>query len=352
MTSARPDTWMPIYIGDYLADTMHLSTAEHGAYLLLIFAYWRSGKPLTDDDKVLAGICKVTAKQWRGLRPTLSRFFIVGSGEWRHKRIDAELVKWQSLKDKRSEAGAAGAAAKWSKSDPSHAKTRSERLSAARSKGTHTKDEWQALMEVFNYSCVRCGTGADDAHGGLCKDHITPIYQGGSDAISNLQPLCTSCNSSKGPDATDHRGNVYQDWQERLTKCLTKRLANASQMPALNLHHNLEEEKPDANASVKKKGQPHGTRIPDDWQPDEQDRQFARSHGLDPDAVAPGFRDYWIAKPGADGRKLDWPATWRNWCRRAAAGRAPGLGRMGHRQSPNSLIAAARAVAAQIEGEQ
>jgi len=29
------------------------------------------------------------------------------------------------------------------------------------------------------------------------------------------------------------------------------------------------------------------------------------------------FRDYWRAKPGKDGRKLDWPATWRNWMRTA-----------------------------------
>ncbi|MGR9087307.1 MAG: hypothetical protein ACU841_09570 [Gammaproteobacteria bacterium] len=27
------------------------------------------------------------------------------------------------------------------------------------------------------------------------------------------------------------------------------------------------------------------------------------------------FRDYWIAQPGAKGRKLDWQATWRNWVR-------------------------------------
>jgi hypothetical protein len=34
------------------------------------------------------------------------------------------------------------------------------------------------------------------------------------------------------------------------------------------------------------------------------------------------FRDYWIAKPGAQACKLDWEATWRNWCRKglSAAG--------------------------------
>lgn len=29
------------------------------------------------------------------------------------------------------------------------------------------------------------------------------------------------------------------------------------------------------------------------------------------------FKDFWIAKAGKDGTKLDWSATWRNWCRNA-----------------------------------
>jgi hypothetical protein len=33
--------------------------------------------------------------------------------------------------------------------------------------------------------------------------------------------------------------------------------------------------------------------------------------------TADAFRDHWIAKPGAGGVKLDWLATWRNWCRNA-----------------------------------
>lgn len=58
-----------------------------------------------------------------------------------------------------------------------------------------------------------------------------------------------------------------------------------------------------------------GTRIPDDWQMTPELRAFAIDLGLDPDVTREGFVDYWRGVPGAKGRKLDWPATFRNRCR-------------------------------------
>lgn len=61
-----------------------------------------------------------------------------------------------------------------------------------------------------------------------------------------------------------------------------------------------------------------GTRLPDDWEPTEEMIQFASDLNLGAFAIAESFRDYWIAVPGAKGVKLDWAATWRNWCRSEA----------------------------------
>lgn len=63
-----------------------------------------------------------------------------------------------------------------------------------------------------------------------------------------------------------------------------------------------------------------GCRLPDDFEPD---LGFASRLGLDAAAEWAKFRDYWTAQPGLKGRKTDWNATWRNWCRRAAEQRAP-----------------------------
>jgi uncharacterized protein YdaU (DUF1376 family) len=96
--------WMPLYVGDYLGDTGHLTTAQHGAYLLLMMHYWRKGE-LPDDDRQLSKITKLPLKTWSEYRPILHDFFYEG---WKHKRIDAELAKMLRVSQKRAIAGQKG----------------------------------------------------------------------------------------------------------------------------------------------------------------------------------------------------------------------------------------------------
>jgi uncharacterized protein YdaU (DUF1376 family) len=108
----KPDTWMPLVIGDYKKDTGRLTRDLHGGYLLLIMEYWTTG-PLADDDAELAAIVLATPREWKAIRPKLERFFVVGGGVWRHKRIDRELAAATSRKAKSVERAKAAAEARW-----------------------------------------------------------------------------------------------------------------------------------------------------------------------------------------------------------------------------------------------
>ena len=87
----RPDVFMPLYIGDYLAGTSRLTTELHGAYMLLIRDYWMKGC-LPDDDAALASITKRSPDAWSIARAKLEHFFSVENGQWKHKRVDQELA--------------------------------------------------------------------------------------------------------------------------------------------------------------------------------------------------------------------------------------------------------------------
>lgn len=99
---SRTAPLMPLYVGDYLADTMSLTTVQHGAYLLLLMEYWRRG-PLPDDDDVLAVITRVNRKTWtRDVGPSVRLHFTAeADGKLHQKRMDA-LRKNAGLKDEGS----------------------------------------------------------------------------------------------------------------------------------------------------------------------------------------------------------------------------------------------------------
>jgi uncharacterized protein YdaU (DUF1376 family) len=104
---------LPLFTDAYLGDTTHLSTLEHGAYLLLLIVSWRSpGCALADDDALLARYTRLTRDKWRKVRPILEPFFTVRDGYWHQARLQDELQHLQSRRKQQSEAGSASAAAK------------------------------------------------------------------------------------------------------------------------------------------------------------------------------------------------------------------------------------------------
>lgn len=102
---------LPLMTDAYLADTLHLSLEQHGAYLKLLIISWRSpGCELDDDDVAIARMLGVTVKRWRAkLRPALAVFFKISDGKWRQKRLRKEYKRVERLVDQRRAAGRASA---------------------------------------------------------------------------------------------------------------------------------------------------------------------------------------------------------------------------------------------------
>lgn len=104
---------MPLFTDAYLGDTTHLSTFEHGAYLLLLIVAWRSpGCCIADDDGLLARYTRMTRDKWRKVRPIVAPFFTIEDGFWHQARLQNELQHLQSRRQQQVEAGNASAIAK------------------------------------------------------------------------------------------------------------------------------------------------------------------------------------------------------------------------------------------------
>ena len=86
---------------------------------------------------------------------------------------------------------------------------RAIRIAHARHHGRHTKEQWQVLCAELSWCCARCG---DPLGASPQKDHAVPVYQGGSDSIDNLQPLCQRCNTSKGPEAVNYVKRIRESY--------------------------------------------------------------------------------------------------------------------------------------------
>ena len=101
---------MPLWTDAWVADTQHLTMEEVGAYLSLLICMWRNnGRPLEQNDRDFARICRVSPKRWnKRLWPRLSQFFDVRDGCLHQKRLERELENVTFLRQKRAKSGAIG----------------------------------------------------------------------------------------------------------------------------------------------------------------------------------------------------------------------------------------------------
>ena len=108
--SERP--FMQLYVSDFIGDTLHLSTEQIGAYMLLLMAMWNAGGKLPNDDAKLARVVRMSVKKWLAIKHDLLGFFDVDGAEISHNRLTKELQKSERKSQSRADAGAKGGSAK------------------------------------------------------------------------------------------------------------------------------------------------------------------------------------------------------------------------------------------------
>lgn len=173
------------YPRDYLTDiqVVVMTLEEQGAYIRLLSHQWLEGS-IPADTKHLACLCRITPARMKKIWPAIApKFREAAPGRLVNDRLEQSRKTAAEWREKSKEGG-----------------IRSARIREAKRKGTHTQAQWIALVDACDGVCPRCKTVCEGFH----KDHVVPIYQGGSDAIDNLQPLCGRCNSAKGSEAIDY----------------------------------------------------------------------------------------------------------------------------------------------------
>lgn len=104
--------FIQFYVADYMADTRHLTTEQHGAYLLILMTMWKAGATLPNDAKKLARIAGVTPRRWHLIWCDLAPFFTVEGDTITQKRLLRDYQEVAQKLAKRSAAGSLGGKAK------------------------------------------------------------------------------------------------------------------------------------------------------------------------------------------------------------------------------------------------
>jgi uncharacterized protein YdaU (DUF1376 family) len=104
--------FMQFYWGDYFADTGHLTTEQHGAYMLLLGRMWMAGGTLPTAPDKLARLTGCTPSRWARIAPDVLAFFVISGDQMTHERLMLELEKAVKKSNQLALSGALGGKAK------------------------------------------------------------------------------------------------------------------------------------------------------------------------------------------------------------------------------------------------
>lgn len=249
--------WYPWYFEIYEAHTMHLNPYQDGCYRRLIDHYMKTRQAIPDNDAALARIVGDNIENWKALASEVIRpFFSKKDGLLYNHKCESILFNQDGKTKKLSESGKSGAKKRWTniKALDSHPiATPMATLKPLDSRGEESKSTEEDKKENLSVT---------DRPVSISSLGRSPEKSGDAPPQKKLKPEKQEKGSRLQP-YLDKRGenSVSQEWGK---------WALGIGLSGLQINENMHV-----------------------------------------------FCDYWAGMPGQSGVKLDWPATWRNWCRKA-----------------------------------
>jgi len=130
------------------------------------------------------------------------KFYLYGK-EWAKKNPDKKKASRRRWRVKNAEKNRQ-LANNWAKKNKDYVlhNAKLQKYKRRKAVGSHTLQEWKDLKKSCNYTCQGCGLKEPEIK--LTEDHIIPLNKGGTNFISNIQPLCKNCNCSKKDNLNWH----------------------------------------------------------------------------------------------------------------------------------------------------
>ncbi len=221
--TGRTDAWFPFYVGDYIRDTRHLTTEQHGAYLLLLMDCWSKRGPLPDNDASLAMIAGLPVRTWRRLRPVIAPFFTISGGQWTSPRMMKEIERSKEISEKRKEAGKRGGRPT---NSPNKPKPNALQLGEQTGLQTETHARVALPLPSEGTSSVPNGTGESspiDAEKKAWADGVHLLVSAGKMSNASARSFMGKLKAEHGIEAKD------------LLPAIAQAIANGTQDPAAYL---------------------------------------------------------------------------------------------------------------------
>lgn len=215
---------LPLFTDAYLGDTTHLTTIEHGAYLLLLITMWRNKCILPNDDKLLARYARLTPAQWARVKPVLWPFFDVSEDTISQARLTDEAYYVKRKSKQSSDA----ANARWLKNNekdnagalpdrcpPPHPTSISEPIGSSKKKGS-PKNRIVSWSQVSPADPVL--NRPDDPLAEYAQvelDRMTVLYDLVEDIDDRIIGLLQWCDGKDIVDPNQRKRLVARKLQER-----------------------------------------------------------------------------------------------------------------------------------------